>query len=506
MKYLFPLVIFLCSCASIQVLDGGTKDETPPKIIKTSIDSASVNVSTSSFTFTFDEYIKTQKVNELLIISPSQKINPKLSIKGKKLTINLKDSLLTNTTYTIQFNGCVQDINESNPIQDYSFVFSTGEELDTLIHTGYVKDITTNNFCTDCNVQLYKNLNDSSVLKSKPDYLAKTDDNGFYKFNNLPPYTFNRIVLQDKNNNLTLDKEEFISLSKQINTTEISNDTSYIFPSTNREKLKAKYNRKNNPGKLEITFNKPINVDSTILRISDKKYDYKVNPNSDTLYTFFTPVADTTYITLISKKDTFDFLYKVSLETLDYKAKINAFKKSDTTILLNSSIEIKEIDPTELILYKDSIQVSFTYSKIAQNQYLLKHSQKDTITKLYYSNKAFTDIFNKQLETDSFRFRYSPNTSNLTVKYEIDSAQSYIIQITSNKKVIQTNYINKTQVINYKTLKPAVYKIHIIKDANRNKRWDTGDILLKKSPEPIQFSKGFELRQNWDKELIIKVL
>ena len=104
-KPYFLLCSILISCASVQTLSGGDKDTAAPKIITTSIDSGATSVSASQFCFIFDENITTAKVNELLIISPTQKQNPVLDVKGKELTLSLTDTLLPNTTYTVKFNG-----------------------------------------------------------------------------------------------------------------------------------------------------------------------------------------------------------------------------------------------------------------------------------------------------------------------------------------------------------------------------------------------------------------
>ena len=213
MKYVYLLILLLYGCASVQVLDGGIKDVTPPIVLKVIPDSASTNITTSIFTFTFDEYIKTNKLNDLLIISPSQRLNPSVTIKGKKVTIKLLDSLLDNTTYTFQFNGSIADINETNPLTDYRYIFTTGDIIDTLKHSGVVKNITTNELCNNCNVHLYKQLDDSLILKSKPDYLVKTNEAGKFSFTNLPNSTFNQIVLKDKNKRIDLYIHHFWCLA-----------------------------------------------------------------------------------------------------------------------------------------------------------------------------------------------------------------------------------------------------------------------------------------------------
>ena len=46
----------------------------------------------------------------------------------------------------------------------------------------------------------------------------------------------------------------------------------------------------------------------------------------------------------------------------------------------------------------------------------------------------------------------------------------------------------------------------IIYDLNNNQIWDTGDIFNYKKPEYIKLFNAIEIRNNWDKELIINLL
>jgi len=87
MKKIIIAFIFLTSCASIQSLDGGDKDTMPPKITSVFPENESLFVKGANIVFNFDEYIKAPKLNDVLIISPSQKIKPSVTVKNKRLSI-----------------------------------------------------------------------------------------------------------------------------------------------------------------------------------------------------------------------------------------------------------------------------------------------------------------------------------------------------------------------------------------------------------------------------------
>lgn len=505
MEKLFGLILLLASCASVQTLDGGEKDITPPQVLETSPDSASTSIQTNVFTFEFNEYIKANKINDLLIISPSQKINPTTKIKGKKLYITLNDTLLENTTYTFQFNGCIADINEGNALQNYSYVLSTGTYLDSLTHTGYIKDIQTNTSCTDCNIHLYTSDNDSVILSTKPEYVAKTDEKGQFTFYNLPDKSFKRIAIQDANKNLLLDKEEQVSLSKDIYSIKKLKDTITIFPTPNTDPIKPKLAKKTSPGNLLILLNKPIVKDSTQLLINNKQSEFKLSKSLDSVSTYLTPISDTSQITFIHNTDTTEFKYILPLSKLKYKVK-TSYTFSDSLVSIYTNTRILSIDSTKLSLYKDTIPLPTTIKQIRENCIQLYSAKNSKPTHVFLQKRAITDIFNKTNKGDTTAIKINEVRSLLSVTYNVSDSTHYIIRVLVNNKPQATHYINSSKTITYQNLRSGEYKIQIIKDLNNNGIWDTGNLFTNKEPEPIQLSKPIEIRKNWDKSLIINVL
>lgn len=131
-------LLMMAACASIGSPDGGRYDETPPRVLGSSPLNGAVNVSKKKVQILFDEYIKLEKANEKVIVSPPQIEPANVRADGKKVKIDLYDSLLANTTYTIDFSDAIQDNNEGNPMGQYTFSFSTGETIDTMEVAGRV--------------------------------------------------------------------------------------------------------------------------------------------------------------------------------------------------------------------------------------------------------------------------------------------------------------------------------------------------------------------------------
>ena len=112
----------------------------PPIFVKSSPEPNAVNCKKNKIELTFDEIVQLKDPSNKIVVSPAQTEMPKMSASGKKVTIELVDSLLPNTTYTLDFSNSIQDNNEGNPLENFAFAFSTGEAIDSLRVSGIVLD------------------------------------------------------------------------------------------------------------------------------------------------------------------------------------------------------------------------------------------------------------------------------------------------------------------------------------------------------------------------------
>ena len=131
-------LILTAACASIGNPDGGRFDETPPRVVGSSPADGAVNVSKRKVQILFDEYIKLEKASEKVVISPPQIEPANVRADGKRVKVDFYDSLRANTTYTIDFSDAIEDNNEGNPMGQYTFSFSTGDVIDTMLVSGRV--------------------------------------------------------------------------------------------------------------------------------------------------------------------------------------------------------------------------------------------------------------------------------------------------------------------------------------------------------------------------------
>ena len=167
------LLAVLVACANIGTPDGGPYDEEPPHVVGTSPSQGATNSKHTKIILEFDENIKLENAYEKVVVSPPQMNMPEISSSGKRITVELIDSLLPDRTYTIDFADAIQDNNEGNPMGDYAFTFSTGAQLDTFQISGYVLNSEDLEPIKGILVGLYT-LGDSSVTEDLPDSVFRT--------------------------------------------------------------------------------------------------------------------------------------------------------------------------------------------------------------------------------------------------------------------------------------------------------------------------------------------
>ena len=143
--YIFCIASIIVGCARMGSPDGGWYDDDPPRVIGASPEDKSTNVKSKKITIVFDEFIKLEDASNKVIVSPPQLEQPEIKATGKKVIVELQDSLKENTTYTIDFSDAISDNNEGNPMGNYTYSFSTGERIDTFEVSGYVLDAATSN-------------------------------------------------------------------------------------------------------------------------------------------------------------------------------------------------------------------------------------------------------------------------------------------------------------------------------------------------------------------------
>lgn len=228
MKRFIPLIIaifailiplFVPSCANTtEAPSGGKKDTIPPYITDIIPLPGTTGVDTvgTKFVFTFSEYVTIKNKNNITL-SPPQSKKPIAKLKGKSLVISLEEALRPNTTYTINFTDAIADNNEGNMFAGYTYVFSTGNKIDSMLITGTVQDCNTLNPVKGAVVLLHRDLTDSAIFKTLPYATAITDDWGYFTLPYIQDTFYRLYAIKDANNNFLLDPEsELVGFADSI--------------------------------------------------------------------------------------------------------------------------------------------------------------------------------------------------------------------------------------------------------------------------------------------------
>lgn len=201
---------FMHSCANTtQAPTGGKKDTIPPALYWTQPVPGAVNVDTNKtkLIFGFDEYV-TIKNQQNIFLSPPQKKAPKAKVKGKNVVVTFEEPLSNGITYTLNFTDAIADNNEGNMFPGFTYVFSTGDNIDSMLVTGTVQDCNTLTPVKGATVMLYKDHSDSAIFKSRPFAACKTDDWGYFCIPYIPDTLYRLYALKDDNNDNIYQSED----------------------------------------------------------------------------------------------------------------------------------------------------------------------------------------------------------------------------------------------------------------------------------------------------------
>lgn len=214
---LMLLAAFLLgSCARMGQPDGGWYDETPPRILGATPADKGTNVKSQKVSIFFDEFIQIENATEKVVVSPPQLETPEIVASGKRIKIELLDSLKPNTTYTIDFSDAITDNNEDNPLGNYTYSFSTGDAIDTLEVSGKVLQAKDLEPVKGILVGLYSDLNDTAFTTKPMLRVSRTDGSGRFVIKGVAPGTYRAYALQDADGNYLFNqKSEMLAFSQE---------------------------------------------------------------------------------------------------------------------------------------------------------------------------------------------------------------------------------------------------------------------------------------------------
>jgi uncharacterized protein (DUF2141 family) len=522
-KYIpFLFLLFFISCAKRGAITGGAKDTISPTLKYSFPENYSVKFEGNKIKLVFDENIKLKDINKQLIISPPMKNEPLIipTTPTKNLTITLKDTLTPNTTYSLNFGQSIADNNEGNPYNQFKYVFSTGDYIDSLALGGRVKDAYAKEVTSFVSIMLFEaneKFNDSTIYKQNPRYITNTLDSlKTFRLENLKAGKYFLVALKDNNKNNKFDpKSDLIGFNKQSVT--IPNDTVFeleLFKeelpfkafkpsqaSGNRLILGYEGNENSKGEKPKITLkNNGQILPSLTTKIAKK----------DSLQVWFKPlIADSLSLNFEKGNYKKDFSFKIKKQkndTLNLKAAQSGGLNFRDRFTIESNTPLVKFDKSKMkLIDKDSTAVDFTTAYDDYTQELFIDFKIDEAQKynLKFMPGAVTDFFEKTNDTLSFNTstKNRADYGNLIITLKNVNRFPVILELTDEKGSVvkETYYTESKTEIEFNLLEPYLYTLRAIYDDNKNKEWDTGNYLEKKQAEEvIYFSKEVDVRTNWD--------
>ena len=247
-KYLIIAILLagmLYSCASIGRPQGGPEDVDPPLFIASNPKPNTTNYNKQNIELSFNEYIVLKDQANKVVVSPAQKDNPIIRANGKKINIELKDSLIPNTTYVIDFSNAIQDNNENNPLDNFSFAFSTGDSIDTLQVSGILLNARDLEPQKEFFVGLHSCLDDSAFRTLPLERIARTNELGQFTIRNIKPGRYHIFALKDMDRDYKFARSEDMAFLDEIivpTTSEIETwDTTFTSQMVTDTIIKAKH-------------------------------------------------------------------------------------------------------------------------------------------------------------------------------------------------------------------------------------------------------------------------
>lgn len=203
--------ILLAACANMGRPEGGPRDELPPEFVRSNPAPGSTGVKTKRLTAFFNENIQLEDAFSKVVVSPAQKTPPAISANGHRLTVEFRDTLLPNTTYTIDFADAIKDLNEGNILDGFALDFSTGDSIDSLRISGMVLKAENLEPAQGMLVGVYSNLSDTAITTLPFERIARTNQYGHFTIRNLKEGVYRIFAVNDVNRDYHWDRSEDIA-------------------------------------------------------------------------------------------------------------------------------------------------------------------------------------------------------------------------------------------------------------------------------------------------------
>ena len=448
-------------CASMAPPLGGDRDSLPPTLVSVTPPDSSRNFEGKRINFVFNEFVQIDNPQANLLITPTPKTNPNVEAKLRTVTVVIKDTLEPNTTYTFDFGDAIRDINESNVLRNFTYIFSTGRALDSLEFNGRVIIAETGKTDSTLLVFLYKSLDDSAVIKERPRYIARVDNGGNFVFRNLPPGRFAIYAVKDEGG-------------------------------------QRRYLARNQ-----------------LFAFSDTPVIVQPSPTPVTMYAF---VAKDTNTVAPPSTPSIKGTGTRAPSATDKRLRIETSLENDQLGLLDSfhlyfrSAPLKFFDTSKVSLTDEKYQPLTNYTFVEDTS-----RKQVTIFYPWVENTGYNLILDKEFAEDtaarklprtdtiSFRTRKEKEYGLVRLRFpNLDLTKSPVLLFLQGDKIVQSHVFTNKEFY-ARIFQPGEYDLRLIFDENKNGLWDTGEFFGEhRQPERVlPISRKITVKANWDNEVDI---
>lgn len=204
-------IAVLAGCASIGRPEGGPRDETPPVFMRSNPAPGQLNVNRKRLEVFFDENIQLDDAFNKVIVSPAQAMPPVVRSLGKRVTVELRDTLVPDATYTVDFGDAIKDLNEGNILDGFALDFSTGNSIDSLRISGVLLEAHTLEPAQGMLVGVYSNLEDSTITTLPLERVTRTNSRGQFTVRGLKDIPYRVFAINDVNRDNKWDRSEDVA-------------------------------------------------------------------------------------------------------------------------------------------------------------------------------------------------------------------------------------------------------------------------------------------------------
>lgn len=465
-RLLFFLLVFLVllrvplitGCANIIPPTGGPRDSVPPVLISANPALNTLHFTSKKIILNFDEYLDLKDVRTNLTVNPVPKIPPTVTFHLRTLTIELKDSLQLNTTYSLNFGRAITDINENNVLKNFSYTFSTGNYLDSVRYSGRVIMAFTGKPDSTMVAILHDRLYDSAVAKVRPRYVARLDSAGNFTFSHIKPGTYALYAVKDESGTY-----EYTSKAQR-----------FAFADS------------------------PVNLEKSTAPL----LLYAFEDTSSTWHAKKTPPKEEPKKAPKEKIKRLVITGNLSNGHLDLH---NQFE-------MNFEIPVRYVDSSKIRFTNDSFETITPFHFDMDST-----MKKFTLTYAWKENTGYHLILQKdfaedtlgekllKIDTISFRTKKESDYGNVRLRFRnLDLSLHPVLLFMQSDKIVMSYTIGKSLRYNNKLFTPGEYELRILYDTNQNGIWDPGDFYQHRQPEiAVPIRKKLSVKADWDNEVDI---